>query len=247
MWGGPCPTRRPPSSILLARLFGPDGRSRDPGFRRRCSRADAAERAELRSLPFDEADFRADAGLVDGAAAGGDGRFSPYERLWTRPALAITALEGMPLAEAANQLIAEATARVGVRLAPGQDAERMRALLMDFLATDPPSVSPSNSRARARRRLAPRTRRSGLRGRTAGAGPRLRTPGRSCIGCGGSIPFVGPFSRGARRRAGAAARSRGSDLQRARREREPPPRRLPVRAARGRASVRRASDHPAAR
>ena len=47
-------------------------------------------------------------GLVSGARLTGDAKRSVYERLWHRPSLAVTALEAMPLATAANQLIAEA-------------------------------------------------------------------------------------------------------------------------------------------
>ena len=84
----------------------------------------ATQRAALDALPFDEAAFRRDAGMSEGSRFVGNERYSVYERIWYRPSLAITALEAMPLATAANQLIAEAKARVGVRLAPGQDADR---------------------------------------------------------------------------------------------------------------------------
>ena len=54
----------------------------------------------------------------------------------------------MPLATAANQLIAEASARVGVRLAPGQDAERVARLLTEFLRRDPPAGVRVDTRVR---------------------------------------------------------------------------------------------------
>ncbi len=43
----------------------------------------------------------------------------------------------MPLAEAASNLLAEAAARVGVRLAPGQDPAAMRERVLNFLGADP--------------------------------------------------------------------------------------------------------------
>jgi acetylornithine deacetylase/succinyl-diaminopimelate desuccinylase-like protein len=100
----------------------------------------------------------------------------------------------MPLAAAANQLCAEARARVGVRLAPGQDAERVARLLVDFLASDPPlgarveatpiAVVPGwSTRARGPAFDAVR------RALAAGFG---REPVE--IGCGATIPFVGPFA-----------------------------------------------------
>lgn len=195
MWGGAVRDAATALAILLGRMFGPDGEVVIPGFDDDVPVSTTAQLAEIRSLPFDESAFRADAGLVAGARLAANDRYSAYELIWTRPALAITALEAMPLAESANQLVDVAAARVGVRLAPGQDAERMRELMMDFLRRDPPfgvaielacgSASPGWRRdpsgpdiEAARRALA-----LGY-GRPA-----------VCIGCGGSIPFVGPFSR----------------------------------------------------
>jgi acetylornithine deacetylase/succinyl-diaminopimelate desuccinylase-like protein len=116
-----------------------------------------------------------------------------YEALWYRPALVLTALEGMPLVGAANQLMAEAHARVGVRLAPGQDPRRVCDILLDFLRRDPPRGVCVETHVNA---LAPGW-------KTAAVGPvfdaarRALAAGFGCdavtIGCGATIPFVGPF------------------------------------------------------
>ncbi|MGH3385351.1 MAG: dipeptidase [Nocardioidaceae bacterium] len=65
--------------------------------------------------------FRAEAGLVDGVELIGDG--SVVERLWTKPAVALTALDATRVADASNTLIPAATAMVSVRVAPGDDAD----------------------------------------------------------------------------------------------------------------------------
>ncbi len=155
---------------------------------------DSDERARLASLPFEEASFRADAGVVSGVRLADGSDRSIYERLWYRPALAITALEAMPLATAANQLIAEARARVGIRIAPGQDADRVRDLLVAFLEREPPQGVRVETHAV--------TAVPGWKTRPVGpafdAAHRALTAGFEreavIIGCGGSIPFVGPFS-----------------------------------------------------
>jgi acetylornithine deacetylase/succinyl-diaminopimelate desuccinylase-like protein len=193
MWGGPVPDAASALSILLGRLFDERGEIAVPGLADDVPPLAASERAALGALPFDLASFRADAGLLDGVALAASGA-ELFERLWRRPAIAVTALEAMPLAQAANQLVAEARARVGLRLAPGQDPQRAAAVLCDFLRADPPfgvhieleleaasagwSTQPEGPAFDgARRALA------------LGYG---RDP--VVIGCGGSIPFVGPFA-----------------------------------------------------
>jgi len=195
MWGGPVPDAATALASLLGRLVDASGNIAVPGLLDDVPPLDESERAQIASLPFDEAGFRRDAGMLAGArlrrtAANG----SIYEQLWYQPALAVTALEGMPLATAANQLMAEASARVGVRLAPGQDPERVRALLAAFLQDDPPDGVTVETRALA-----------AVPGwKTVPAGPAFDAARRALaagygreavsIGCGGSIPFVGPFS-----------------------------------------------------
>jgi hypothetical protein len=51
------------------------------------------ERGRLARLPFDESLFRSQAGIARGAELAGEPDFSPFERLWLRPSLAITALD----------------------------------------------------------------------------------------------------------------------------------------------------------
>jgi acetylornithine deacetylase/succinyl-diaminopimelate desuccinylase-like protein len=155
---------------------------------------DAEERARLAELPFDAAAFRRDMGLVGSARLLGETGAETYTRLWYRPSLALTALEGMPLATAANQLMAEAKARVGVRIAPGQDPERVAALLREFLTSDPPQgveVTTSVPVAAPGWKTVPKGPAfdAARRAMAAGFGREPVT-----IGCGGSIPFVGPFS-----------------------------------------------------
>ena len=194
MWGGPVPDAATALSRVLSRLFDADGRVAIPGFEDDVPPVTSAARARLERLPIDDAGFRADVGLVESAELIGGGGANLYERIWYRPAVSLVALEGMPIAEAANNLLAEAGARVGVRLAPGQDPARMRERVVALLGADPPwgvevslevgteaagwSVEPEGPAfAAAERALA----------RGYGRDPVY-------IGCGGGIPFVGPFA-----------------------------------------------------
>jgi len=194
LWGGPVPEAASALSVLLARLYDDRGRVAVPGFDEGAPAPTPPERALRAALPFDEAAFRRDAGLVDGARLAGDPRSTVYDRLWSQPALSVTALEAVPLAESSNQLIAEASARVGVRVAPGQDPAALAERVAEFLRRDPPwgvevAVEVTT--------LAP-----GWQTRTDhpafGAARRALRAGYGrdpvSIGCGGTIPFVGPFA-----------------------------------------------------
>jgi len=194
MWGGPVLDAATALGVVLGRLVDGDGEIAIPGLDADVPRLTDEDRARLAALPFDAKAFRGDVGLVPGARLAGDDGPAVYERLWLRPALAVTALEAVPLAEAANQLIAEARARIGVRLAPGQSAPRVRDLVVDFLRRDPPrgvEISTEVECATPGWRVEP-------------TGPCFEAARRALvagfgrdavfIGCGGSIPFVGPFA-----------------------------------------------------
>jgi acetylornithine deacetylase/succinyl-diaminopimelate desuccinylase-like protein len=195
MWGGPVPDAATALAALLARLVDGSGAPAIPGLADDAPELDPGERERLAALPFDPAAFGADAGMLPGVALCGEAERHVYERLWHRPALAVTALEAMPLASAANQLVAEARARVSVRIAPGQDPERVAALVEDFLRRDPPFGTTVEARAVAavagwKTRPEGPAFEAALRALAAGFG---REP--ALIGCGGTIPFVGPFDR----------------------------------------------------
>ena len=194
MWGGPVADSASALVRLLARLVDDRGVIQIPGIYDDVRPLAADERARLARLPFDERAFREQAGLVTSGELAGEPEFSPYERLWLRPSLAFTALEGVPLAGAANRLMEEAQARVGLRLAPSQDAQRAARLLTDALRRDPPNgveVEVTLESAAGGWETAPS-------GSAFDAARRALSAGFGCepafIGCGGSIPFVGPFA-----------------------------------------------------
>jgi acetylornithine deacetylase/succinyl-diaminopimelate desuccinylase-like protein len=194
MWGGPVPDAATSAARLLARLVDDRGRIAVPGLLEDVPELDEALRRQIEALPFEAARFRADAGLLASVDFAGEPERSVYERLWYRPSIALVALEAMPLAGAANQLVAEARARVGLRLAPGQDAERAARLVSEFLERDPPAGVGVETAVRA----AVPGWRTEPEGPAFDAARRALAAGFGCeavtIGCGGTIPFVGPFS-----------------------------------------------------
>ncbi|MFI5317178.1 MAG: M20/M25/M40 family metallo-hydrolase [Myxococcota bacterium] len=194
MWGGPVADAATALVRLLARLVDDRGVIQIPGIYDDVRALARDERARLARLPFDESLFRAQAGIARGTELAGESAFTPYERLWLRPSIAVTALDATPIAGSANRLMEQAAARVGLRLAPSQDAQRAARLLAGFLSHSPPSgveVSVSVESAAAGWETAPvgPAFEAARRALEAGFG---REP--AFIGCGGSIPFVGPFA-----------------------------------------------------
>ncbi len=193
MWGGPVPDAATALTSLLARLVDERGAIAVPGIYDDVPELSAPERESIAALPFDAAAFRRDAGMDARTAFIGESDRTIYERLWHRPSLALTALEGMPLATAANQLMAEARARIGVRVAPGQNPQRAAELVAEFVKRDPPAGVRVETSVPA-----------AVAGwKTRADGPAFDAARRALregygreavvIGCGGSIPFVGPF------------------------------------------------------
>ena len=194
MFGGAIPDAAGAMIRLLGRLYDERGAPAVPGLLDDVPEPGPAARATLEALPFDEQALRRSAGVSLGAVFTGEPDRTIRERIWFRPAIAVTALEGMPLAEAANQLLAETRARVGIRLAPGQDPEHARDCLLELLEKDPPWGVEVETEVQA---LA-----SGWR--TDSEGPAFEGARRALsqgygrdpveVGCGGTIPFVQPLA-----------------------------------------------------
>jgi acetylornithine deacetylase/succinyl-diaminopimelate desuccinylase-like protein len=76
------------------------------------------------------------AGTVDGLHQIGTG--SIPSRLWTRPAVSVLALDAPPVAEAINQLVPVARAKVSMRIAPGEDTAAALEALKRHLVENAP-------------------------------------------------------------------------------------------------------------
>ena len=88
------------------------------------------------AVDYDEADFRADAGLLPGTELAGTGSLTA--RLWTKPAISVIGIDATSVAHASNTLAPSARAKVSLRIAPGQEpGEAMAALRAHLVAHAP--------------------------------------------------------------------------------------------------------------
>jgi acetylornithine deacetylase/succinyl-diaminopimelate desuccinylase-like protein len=194
MWGGPVPDPVQAMAKLLAGLSDDQGRILIPGIYDQVAEPSAREREELAALPFDEAKFRADAGMADGVELSGGGEYSVYEKLWLRPALTVIALEASPIKGSSNQIVPSARARVSLRLVPNMDPQHTLALLTAHLERSAPwgfKVTVKSEGATPAWWCRPEgpAFEAARRALARGFGREV-----ALIGAGGSIPFVGPFA-----------------------------------------------------
>lgn len=111
MWGGVVPDAMITLSRLIATFHDEDGTVAVEGLVRR----PAAE------VEYPEDRLRAESGIAEGVALVGSG--SVVSRLWTQPALSVIGLDMTSVAAASNTLIPVVTAKLSLRIAPGQDPQ----------------------------------------------------------------------------------------------------------------------------
>jgi acetylornithine deacetylase/succinyl-diaminopimelate desuccinylase-like protein len=87
-------------------------------------------------LDYPEKVYRDTAGMLPGVPLVGDGTIS--ERLWVKPSATVIGLDAPAVEGAANALIPEARAVVSMRVPPGQDSTKARALLAEHLRSSAP-------------------------------------------------------------------------------------------------------------
>jgi acetylornithine deacetylase/succinyl-diaminopimelate desuccinylase-like protein len=126
MFGGPAPDALMALIGLLATLRDPDGETAIDGI----------EGFEWDGAQFDEQVFRDLAGVVPEQPLVGQGTVA--SRLFSKPVVNVTGLDAPPTQGAINAVIPQATARVSLRVPPGQDAVAARDALIRHLQTHAP-------------------------------------------------------------------------------------------------------------
>ena len=106
---------------MIGALHDPSGRVTVPGFYDTVAPLTARERAEIASLPFDEAAWLRSTGSP---AVWGEAGYSTLERVWARPTLDCCGISGGFEGDGAKTIIpARAMAKVSCRLVPDQEPD----------------------------------------------------------------------------------------------------------------------------
>lgn len=126
LWGGVAPDALTALCRLLATLHDDNGDVAVEGLATSTAPA----------LDYDEARARAESGILDGVPFYGTG--SIVERLWAKPSVSVLALDATRIADASNTLAPVARAKVGARIAPGDDGATAVAHLRRHLESHAP-------------------------------------------------------------------------------------------------------------
>jgi cysteinylglycine-S-conjugate dipeptidase len=194
MWGGAVPDALTGTMRLLASLHDEHGALTVRGFADDVRPMSNAERRRLEALNADPDELRKEVRMLDGVGFVGDADHALLERLWMQPTITPIGMDVPSVAEASNTLLSEVRTKLSCRLAPGQDPERALGTLRDHLQAQAPWGLHVEIEF-GERNAAWVTEPSGpaweaaVDAMTAAYG---REP--AAMGCGGSIPFVQPFS-----------------------------------------------------
>jgi acetylornithine deacetylase/succinyl-diaminopimelate desuccinylase-like protein len=178
---------------IIASFHDANGHIMIDGFYDRVRQWSESERAQIRSLPFNEAEFLKEVGA---SALFGEKEYSTLERVWTRPTCEVNGLLSGYTGEGAKTVLpAKAMAKVSCRLVPDQTPEEIGRLMQAHVKkVTPPGVQVSVTQLHGGRPWKAELNgaiydaaRSALR-KAFGKEPVI-------TGEGGSIPVVGDFTR----------------------------------------------------
>ncbi|MFC7450914.1 dipeptidase [Rhodococcus daqingensis] len=127
MFGGPAPDALAALVQMLATLRDADGNTVVEGL-------DSGQTWDGAEYP--EAQFRTDAGVLDGVGLAGSG--SVADSVWARPALTILGMDCPPVVGSAAAIQPRASARLNLRVPPGMDPQKAQDALIAHLEAAAP-------------------------------------------------------------------------------------------------------------
>lgn len=198
MWGGSVPDPVMALSKVLASLTDENGEIAVPSIRELFPKISPKLKEQLDHLPLDEKRFRDQSGLISSAKLFHDKNKSAWERIWYQPSLTVNALQASSKEQAGNIVCDTAWTRISVRIPPQMDANKVQTELLNFIkkqipwgleltvnietAVNPWNTDPFNEKNKAPFKAASQALKEGFENNVV------------FMGCGGTIPFVKPFS-----------------------------------------------------
>ena len=131
-WSGPIPDPGQALCKMISSLTDENGEILIPDFHKNMIPPTAKELESYNSLGMTESIFRNDGGVLDSVKLHGP-EDKILESLWRKPSIVVTAMEVGNRVSAGNVLQDSAYARIGIRLAPGMNADLATQQVVNFL------------------------------------------------------------------------------------------------------------------
>jgi len=133
-YGGVAPNALEAVAQIIAALKSRDGKILIPGIYDGIQQPSAAELEAWRKLPFDAEEFRRHE--VGSPELTGESEFDVLTRIWARPTLEVHGIMGGYTGEGAKTVIpASASAKISLRLVPGQNPDKVAAQVAAAVAS----------------------------------------------------------------------------------------------------------------
>ncbi|WP_018135629.1 dipeptidase [Acaricomes phytoseiuli] len=129
MYGGPVLDAPTQLARLIATLHDASGEVAVAGL----------HRGEEPTIDYPEADFRQDAGVLEGVELAGSGSLA--SRLWAQPALSVIGIDVTDVASSSNTILPSARAQLSLRLAPGDDPQTAMTALQQHIEKHAPATA----------------------------------------------------------------------------------------------------------
>ncbi len=194
MWGGPIADPVQALAKMIASCVDAKGRMTIPGIYKDVEKPAKDSEASLKALKLSEKTFRAQSGLFKGTKL----MVAEKDILrsnWYIPTFSVNAIQASSKKDCANIINDSAWAHMGIRVVPGMDPKKTLKQLKAHLQKNAPwgvKVEFSNEAASPAW-----TTDTGAPAFAAARRALKKGYGRAAVdmGCGGSIPFVGPFAK----------------------------------------------------
>ncbi|MBT8201480.1 MAG: dipeptidase [Acidimicrobiia bacterium] len=182
MFGGAVPDALTVLSRLIATFHNPDGSVAVEGL----------IESQAEDLDLTESELRVQAGMIAGVDFIGKGSLT--SRLWRQPAIAVLAINAPRLDTAVNALVASASAKISLRIAPGQDPDVALDILESHIRNNTPwGADVAITRGSVGKPFELTTSGAAATAMAAAMQDSFGTPAVH-MGAGGSIPFVAAFA-----------------------------------------------------
>jgi acetylornithine deacetylase/succinyl-diaminopimelate desuccinylase-like protein len=194
MWGGPIPDPVLALTKILSTLVDENGQIAIPELLNSVRPIQARERSDFQKIPYQESEFRLQAGLLPQTHLLHAQNIPPSVQVWRLPSLTINAIQASSKRQAGNIINDTAWAKVSIRIVADMDPSQVLKQLKNFLSTQVPwgleihFQQESGSGPWAIEPIGP-VFQAAHRALEKGYGKSALN-----IGCGGSIPFVQPFA-----------------------------------------------------